>query len=53
VLPVITLKMRKLSAIEGLKHWVYVGTAALGCPAERSSALLKSSGNGRSAVRGS
>jgi hypothetical protein len=46
VLPIVPLKMRKLSAIKSLRHRFYVGTAALGCPAERSSAM-KSSRNGR------
>ena len=33
---VIHLKMRKLSPVKGLRHSnTYVGTAALGCPAEQ------------------
>ena len=43
VLLVIALKMGKLSTVESLRHRSYVGTAAPGCPAERSSAVLKSS----------
>jgi len=42
---VVALEMRKLPAIKRLRHEmrsgltrIYVGTAALGCPAERSSA---------------
>src|ERR1700716_1950150 len=40
---IVALKMRKLSTVESLRHRSYVGTAAPGCPAERSSAVLKSS----------
>ena len=32
MLPVINLKMREPPTVEGLRHKIYVGTAALGCP---------------------
>jgi hypothetical protein len=38
---VVALKMGELSTVESLQQ--HVGTAALGCPAERSSAVLKCS----------
>ncbi len=42
MLPVIALKMRKLSAIESLRHRFYVGTAAPGCPRSEAPLCLKS-----------
>ena len=40
MLPVIDLKMRQLPAIKSLRHEVYVGTAAFGCPRSKAPLVL-------------